>query len=140
MARASESWRELTRLDDPHLARTVAVSIAAMEFPVRSILVANDEVIDWAALASDSEADSDVHGHDQPGLGALDDAGMIAIEVHPDDWPDLADILPDLIAEQAQFDEYCERRHRLAGRAQRTFLIVLIAIVAVLATIGAIRL
>ncbi len=105
---------------------------------MRSVAARSDAVIDWSAVEDSDDGESA-----ETSAASLDDmaaAGPIAVQVREGDWADLNDILPELIDEQVDFDAYCRRRDRSVGRAQRAFLFVLIAIVAVLATIGAIRL
>lgn len=99
-------WRELYRCDDLVQARAVATSIAAMEFDVRL----------HAPLAKsvDDEPGEDVVEFNCP--------GPYVIEVPEEHWPDLAEVLRDIIAEQAEFDERIELRRY---RHQRKLVVVL---------------
>ncbi len=74
-------WRELCRFDDLLQARAVATSVAAMEFDVR-----------LCAAAAPARED--------------DDAGRppYVVEVVHTDWPDLAEVLDQIIDEQQEFD------------------------------------
>ena len=73
-------WRELCRFDDPGLARAVATSIASMEFEVHL-----------------SEPEGGQHR-------------AFVIEVEHGDWPELTDVLDEIIDEQQEFDRM--RAHR----------------------------
>lgn len=99
-------WRELYRCDDLVQARAVATSIAAMEFDVR--LHAPQ------AKSVDDEPGEDVVEFNCP--------GPYVIEVPEEHWPDLAEVLRDIIAEQAEFDERIELRRY---RHQRKLVVVL---------------
>ena len=105
-------WRQLCRTDEPHLARTIVTTIAAMEFPVRLRDAATGEVIEEREDIGD---------------------GPFIIDTHADHHAELADVLEDLIGEQEEFDAKLEQRDRFVRRARRIVLLVLIIIVAVLA-------
>mgnify|MGYP006291073619 CR=1 FL=1 len=94
----------------------VRTSIAAMEFDVRLLDGAGAEIVQFE--------DRSVH------------APPYAVEVPADDAADLADVLPELINEQRDFDHSLEQRDALIGRMQRWLLLALITLVAVLATLG----
>lgn len=79
--RTATDWRELCRFDDLLQARAVATSVAAMEFDVRLCAAADPACED-------------------------DDAGRppFVVEVVHTDWPDLAEVLDEIIDEQQEFD------------------------------------
>ena len=112
-------WRALFASDDPAEARVVATCVAAMEFDVR------------------------MTPHDTIGEGLDDgDGGTegIVVEVPANDWAVLAEVLDDILAEQAQFDAFLVETHGRSTRAQRRLLITMIVIVGALAVVGAIDL
>lgn len=101
------AWRELFRCDDLRLARAVATSVAAMEFDVR---LSSINPAAW-------------HASVDRGQGCADDAscdrhvpGPHVIEVPHDVWPQLIDVLNEIVEEQRVFDEMLEQqgeRHRV---------------------------
>jgi len=94
-------WRELFRCDDFRQASAVATSIAAMEFDVQ--------------LRS-TEPRSSPH----TAAGAFDDPyaddwertqrGPFIIEVSPQHWQPLRDLLDEIVQEQVEFDALLEGR------------------------------
>ena len=95
--RSTSTWRELYRCDDLRQARALAACIGAMEFDVR-LCSAPMSVID------DAGEDGQIRGPH-------------VIEVHDSTWPQLADVLLEILAEQQEFDEMLEwRRQRHHAR------------------------
>ncbi len=99
--RTATDWRELCRFDDLLQARAVATSVAAMEFDVR-----------LCAAADPARED--------------DDAGRppYVVEVVHTDWPDLAEVLDQIIDEQQEFD--LRLATRAAQRDGRRVMVVII--------------
>jgi hypothetical protein len=118
----SVPWAPLCRCGEAKLARTIATTIAAMEFDVRLRDEASNSVIE------DIDHLEDPH------------AGPCLVEVHHDHVRELGDVLDELIDEQAEFDRFLDHRDRVALNAQRLFLILVIVIVAILAVLGLIEL
>lgn len=114
-------WYELYRNNDALLARSVATSIASMAFDVRLLDRRGIEI--------------------EPGTEITDDVEPpFAVLVLDADAATLVEVLPEIIAEQTDFDDLMLQYERTLGRRRRSLLIVLIAIVAVLSTLGLIRL
>ena len=112
-------WRELACFDDLSQARAVATAIAAMEFEVRLIDARGAEVRAEYELTYD---------------------GPFPLQVSAADRAALAEVIDEIIAEQAEFDVYLAAWHDRAGRWERTLLGLLVALVTVLAVLGVIRL
>ena len=110
-------WRRLHRCEDLHQARTVATSIAAMEFDVRVRDIISGALVD---IAADAEG------------------GPFAIEVRGADWLDLVDVLDEIIDEQDRFDEFVDGWQSRASRAMRIVLAAVVLIIALLAIFGVI--
>jgi hypothetical protein len=122
----AQTWRELYRCDDLRQARAVATTIAAMEFDVRLCSRSPADIDDGADSCGQSP------GMAMPGLSAMDPVhggacnritvlardeddelpGPYAIEVRDDTWPQLADVLFEIIAEQQEFDQMLEWRRQ----------------------------
>ena len=119
--RPHAGWRELYRCDELSRAGVVATSIAAMEFDVRLRDAGTGRYLD------------------QPGSEGEPRRGPYAVETRAGDWEDLASVLDAIIEEQSQFDAYLLERDRRTGRAQRSFLLLLIVVVGVLAIMGLIE-
>src|SRR2546426_4000189 len=85
---ARDDWRELYRCNDLLAARAVTTSIAAMEFDVR--LRGRD--------------DPHALDHDPLAFRPCDFPGPYIIEVPQQHWGDLAQVLDQIIDEQAEFD------------------------------------
>jgi len=111
-------WRELTRTDDLRLAMNIATTIAAMQFDVR--LCGRD-----GALLRNAEP--------LPG-------GPYLVLIRPADWPDLHDVLDQIIDEQIEFDARLAARDRKSLRLSRIVMILSSAIVAALAVLGIVEL
>ncbi len=118
---APAQWRELCRFKDPQLARSVATSVASMEFEVR--------------LAGDDRLSQ--QGCDEPTeLGSP----PYIVQVDDSDWATLTDILDEIVDEQVQFDRLFETHH-IKYRRQRIVLIVTLAgVVEALVILGLIEL
>ncbi len=114
-------WQELCRFADPQLARSVATSIASMEFDVR-------------LTGDDRRA--------QPGLSESIKTAMASyvVEVDHGDWETLADILDEIVDEQLEFDRLFEMRHTKLSRQRILIIITLTGVVEVLAILGLIEL
>ncbi len=101
------AWRELFRCEDLRLARAVATTIAAMEFDVRL------SSINPAAWESGTDRRQGCEA------GASCDRhipGPHVIEVPVEAWPQLVDVLGEIVDEQREFDEMLElrdERHRV---------------------------
>jgi len=104
------AWCELYRCTDETEARAITTTIAAMEFDVRL--------------------------HD---LGS-GDGGPFVIETRAEDWSGLADVLDQIVDEQARFDQSIARRDAKVMTAGRVFLMAMIAIVGLLALLGLVKL
>jgi hypothetical protein len=100
----------LYRSNDLAEAQAVAVSILAMEFDARLISGAPARLEDGACGP---------HDDDGPGPPPY------SIEVRADHWPDLAEVLPEIIDEQREFDRRCELACAERERKQAALLIVL---------------
>jgi hypothetical protein len=130
----AQTWRELYRCDDLRQARAVATTIAAMEFDVR---LCSTSPSAWSVeREAEGEGEVDRQGagetldtmrsafaarHSIHGCGPVccsrisnDDElpGPYVIEVRDDTWPQLADVLFEIIAEQQEFDQMLEWRHQ----------------------------
>lgn len=109
-------WRELYRCENLLQARAVATSIAAMEFDVRlttlgPLELEHENNVDKPHSSTSSAADESLA--DVPD----DLPGPYVVEVPELHWPDLAEVLSEIIAEQAEFDEWLElRRHRRSAQ------------------------
>jgi hypothetical protein len=90
---STSCWRELYRCDDLRQARALAACIGAMEFDVRL----------------HSTGPSRFH---DANAGDEDLCGPHVIEVHESTWPQLADVLLEIITEQQEFDEMLEWRQQ----------------------------
>ena len=114
-------WQELCRFTDPQLARSVATSIASMEFDVR-------------LTGDDRRA--------QPGRSESTNPAMApyVIEVNHSDWGGLADILDEIVDEQLDFDQLFETRHTRRRRHRIFIIITLTGVVEVLAILSLIEL
>ena len=114
-------WQELCRFTDPQLARSVATSIASMEFDVR-------------LTGDDRRA--------QPGLRESTNPATApyVIEVNHSDWGGLADILDEIVDEQIEFDQLFETRHTKHSRQRIFVIITMTGIIEVLAILGLIEL
>ncbi len=109
---AQTTWHELYRCEDLLGARAVATSIAAMEFDAR-LCACGD------------------HRTEQP---------LFVIEVRLADWADLADVLPEIIDEQQEFDRRLEQRCCQPDRQRMLAIVTLTSIVEILAIFGLIKL
>jgi hypothetical protein len=114
MVKAHDSWRDLYRSDDLHLVRTVATCLEAMAFETR------------IQTPGGPRPDRVVTPH--------------VVQVSTEDWESLVEVLPELIAEQQEFDEFLRCWHQRSGRSERRLLVAMIVIVGTLAVIGAIEL
>jgi hypothetical protein len=124
------TWRELYRCNDLRQARAVATTIAAMEFDVRLASASiearmNDERHETPADDSPSHPGACnritafINSNDEDEL-----PGPYVIEVPDSTWPQLADVLFEIIAEQQEFDQMLEwRRER-----NRVRLVVVLSI------------
>lgn len=112
-------WRALYRCDDLGKARVVATCLAAMEYDVRLMAmgVPIDELSDEQLAAAPFE-----------------------VRVVAADWPQLVEVLEEIIDEQEQFDEIVESLGRRITRNERRLLFAMIVIVGALAAAGAIDL
>ena len=99
-------WRELHRTGDPDEAQTLLTTIRAMEFPVRCRGI--------GAAPRDQPTPSEL----------LDGWPPFVIEVHPDHWVDLHEVLNDLMEEQRAFDQRVAERDAKSERFQRIWTIV----------------
>ena len=99
--RTATDWRELCRFDDLLQARAVATSVAAMEFDVR-----------LCAAADPAHED--------------DDAGRppYVVEVVHTDWPDLAEVLDEIVDEQVEFDRMLACRPAINARQVRIVIVL----------------
>jgi hypothetical protein len=143
-ATAANPWRELYRCDDLRQARAVATCIAAMEFDVRLCATATTHADEGADMSTPGRHDADVAcctaalhpcacsriaaAGAGAGAGALardeDLPGPYTIEVPGSTWPQLADVLMEIIAEQQEFDQMLELRRQ----QNRTRLIIVLSI------------
>ncbi|MEE8154889.1 MAG: hypothetical protein V3T53_07990 [Phycisphaerales bacterium] len=114
-------WQELCRFADPQLARSVATSIASMEFDVR-------------LTGDDRRA--------QPGFGESTNPATASyvIDVNHSDWGVLADILDEIVDEQLEFDRLFEMPHTSRRRHRVLIIITLTGVVEVLAILSLIEL
>ena len=94
----ADSWRELYRCDDLLRARAVATCIASMEFDVRLEACHRPTRDSRNCVACDDAACDDQF------------PGPFVIEVPDDHYLDLAEVLAEIIDEQAKFDDQLERR------------------------------
>ncbi len=62
------------------------------------------------------------------------------IRVRLDDWPDLADVLPEILHEQQEFDRRLEQRKAVPNRRRIVLIVTLTGIVEVLAILRIIEL
>ena len=62
------------------------------------------------------------------------------IRVRLDDWPDLADVLPEILHEQQEFDRRLEQRKAVPDRRRIVLIVTLTGIVEVLAILRIIEL
>lgn len=95
-------WRELFRSDDLTAARSVLVSIASMEFEVRLRAIGR----------APREVPSRLFARDRLGNDDQSEHAPFVVEVLADDWRELADVLDQIVDEQASFDRRLERRQR----------------------------
>ncbi len=114
-------WQELCRFADPQLARSVATSIASMEFDVR-------------LTGDDRRAQAGLRESTNPATAPY------VIEVNHSDWGVLADILDEIVDEQLEFDRLFEMRHTKLSRQRIFIIITLTGVVEVLAILGLIEL
>ena len=63
-----------------------------------------------------------------------------AVQTTSDDWDDLAEVLPELLHEQASFDRWLTKRDAGVGRAQRALLTLMILVMLALAVLGLLEL
>ena len=113
----ASAWRELWLSDDLVEACAVSTTILAMEYEARLV------------------------DRDGRGVGpGSDSSGPFRVYVREADWPQLSEVVEEIVAEQAEFDQYLEGWRSLASRLHRALLLALIVIVAVLAIVGAIEL
>ena len=124
------TWRELYRSDDLSEARAIATTIASMAFEVAL------HGVSVHPLRDDDEAD-DASAWEWPSEQAR---GPYVIRVPEAQWKMLIDAVPEIIAEQAAFDEYLGTRDGRLGRGQRRLLVVMVVLVSGLAATGAIQL
>jgi hypothetical protein len=113
------TWRELYRCSDLKQARAVATTIAAMEFDVR---LASASIEAWTndeqheTTADDSSSHLNACNRITAFISRNDEdelPGPYVIEVPDSTWPQLADVLFEIIAEQQEFDQMLEwRRER----------------------------
>jgi len=125
----SSPWRELYRCDDLRQARAVATCVAAMEFDVRLCSAApetdhdgDDVVTRSPGMAMPGRPDATVHfgaasfhpcACNRLSAFAREDddlPGPYVVEVPQSTWPQLADVLLEIIAEQRDFDQMLELR------------------------------
>jgi hypothetical protein len=112
-------WREIHRTNDLRLARTIALSIASMEFDVLGASVHTGRSI-----------------HDEL---RDDDAGPFAIKVPAPNARDLQELINDIIDEQEAFDAECERRERAARRAAQVCILVALVLAGAAVAVDAAR-
>lgn len=106
----ANDWREIWSCPEEPRALAIATVIEAMGFPAR--------VRDGGAR-----------------LGA-----RFAVETADVHWGDLADVIPDVVAEQDEFDARLARVERRSGRLQRWLLLGFGGVVVVMALTGRIEL
>ena len=111
------AWCELWRTDDLLEARAVSTTNLAMEYEARLI---------------------DRDGNDLEALS--EENAPYRVQVRESDWPELSEVVEEIVAEQAEFDTYMQGWRSFVHRLHRAFLLVLIAIVILLAIFGAIAL
>ena len=114
-------WRELCRFEDPQLARSVATSIASMEYEVR--LPGNDRL---SQQSCDEPTD----------FGAP----PFIVQVDDNDWAALKDVLEEIVDEQREFDRLFETHHVKYRRRRIVIILTLTGVVEVLAILGLIEL
>jgi hypothetical protein len=117
--RASESWRELYRVEDASLVDAVATSIQAIGFDARIV------------------SPRGRGGHfdrDRPAPPPY------VVQVPDECWDDLRDVLDMIVAEQLEFDVMLEHRDLRRGRVERRCMLVLVVVVGAFAVLGWIRL
>jgi hypothetical protein len=111
-------WRAIYRSSDPDRVRKLITSLAAMEFDVRC----------------SNGAGSPLQSQDEQ-FGPP----PYVVEVPQEHWPELAEVVDEIISEQDEFDAMLDAREHMSHRKRR-MLILLIIIVAALATLGLIEL
>lgn len=112
-------WRELFRSEDLMKARAIATCVAAMEFEAR-----------LGPAAPPIRAEEGDGPGDPP----------YVVEVMMTDWPQLAEVLEEIVAEQEDFDDALERWQCRAAQSERRVLLAMIIIVGALAALGVIEL
>lgn len=113
------AWVPLHETPDLREANAVCTSILAMEFDARLIDRATGEPIE------DPEAEV---------------VGPFAVQVRTEDAEALADVLPEILHEQRDFDASLEARDHSAEQWRRRAMLTLAIIVALLAVLGLLRL
>jgi hypothetical protein len=116
---APTDWRELARFNDLHQARAIATSVASMEFESRLIDARGNDICVEYELTYD---------------------GPFAVQVPAGHWAELRDVIDELIAEQMEFDVRLAAFHDRRCHRQQVLLAFMVALVAVLAMLGVIRL
>lgn len=111
-------WRILYRTEDPDTVRKLVTSIAAMEFDVRC-----------------SNTDGDIVQSADEQFGSP----PYVVEVPESVWPELHELVHEIISEQDEFDAMLDAREHISQRRRR-MLILLIIIVGALATLGLLEL
>ncbi len=69
-----------------------------------------------------------------------DERAGYVIRVRLADWPDLADVLPEILDEQQEFDRRLQRRQAEPDRQRIVLIVTLTGIVEILAILGVIEL
>jgi len=108
------------RTDDLSQAMMVTTTIAAMQFDVQLL----------------QRSGAPMRNTDDPAAFR----GPFTVSVRPDDWPDLRDVLDEIIREQAEFDSRLAARGHRTLRLSRVILFAAILLVALLAILGVINL
>jgi hypothetical protein len=106
----SITWRALHRCDDLIQARAVVTAIAAMEFDARIV----------GAAGPDEHVAGDAPEAEFP--------GPYVIEVPVEDWSTLKDALPEIIAEQEEFDRLTEDKSQAKTTSIKSALAIVLIV------------
>ena len=112
-----DAWRELHRTEVRNEATAVVTTIRAMGFPGR--------------IASPRD-----RWHSDDDVPSGDVSGPFVVFVHEDHRVDLADVLTDIIEEQAAFDHSIARRDARQGRVQRGAILIAAFAIGAMALMG----